>query len=75
MNPPLTRRQLFSVLPAGAAGCLGCLGVCAAQTAAPPRALRPGDKADMTWQDVFNFAYAHREVPIMLKLAEQIQVS
>ncbi len=66
----LTRRQLFTILPAGAGGCLGCFGRCAAQTAAPARALG-SEKSGMTWEEVFKFAYA-RSIPIQLKLAEQI---
>ncbi len=68
---PLTRRQLFTILPAGAAGCLGCFGRCAAQTAAGARALRAGEKADMTWEEIFKFAYGG-PIPTFLKLADQI---
>jgi len=72
----LSRRDLFRVLPAGAAACLGCAGlsVCAAQSAAqttPPPANRFDEKADMTWQQVFNLTYkgyAH----VMKKLAADI---
>jgi hypothetical protein len=76
MNSPisLSRRKLFSILPAGAAGCLGCLGAarCAAQAGGPPPAHSWTEKADMTWEDVFRFAFQRNFIPIMKALAAQI---
>ncbi len=62
----LTRRQLFQIFPA--AGCAGCLGVCAAQTSVT---LRADEKTDMSYQDLFNFAYGGM-IPTMLKLRDRI---
>lgn len=64
MNPSrlFSRRHVLS-------GCLGCLaaGRCAAQGTT----LRAGEKADLTWQQVFDFAYG-QSIPAMNRLAEQI---
>lgn len=70
----LSRRELFSILPAGAAGCLGCLGAarCAAQAAAPAPAHSWTEKSDMTWEDVFRFAYQRNFIPYMKDLAADI---
>jgi hypothetical protein len=73
----LSRRDLFQVLPAGAAACLGCASaaLCAAQTAASPTAQVPpagfGEKADMTWQQVFDFSF-RGYARVMKNLAAQI---
>ncbi len=70
----LTRRKLFSILPAAAAGCLGCLGAarCAAQAAAPLPAHSWDEKADITWQGVFRFAFQRNLIPYMKGLAAEI---
>jgi len=73
----LTRRDLFHIVPAGAAACLGCTSaaLCAAQSVAPATSPPPaggfGEKADMTWQQVFTFAY-QGYARKMKKLAAQI---
>ncbi len=77
-SPPdaLSRRQLFSILPLGAAGCLGCVGhtLCSAQTATPAAAEQhtPAEKADMSWEDVFRFTYQRNFIPVMKGLGAQI---
>jgi hypothetical protein len=64
---PLSRRKLFSL--AGAAGCLGCMGAarCAAQSAA-----RWSEKADVTWEGVFRFAFQRNFIPLMKGMGERI---
>ncbi len=59
----LNRRDLLRIFPAGAAACMGCAGLalCAEQskdqTAAQPPSPGPSANADMTWEQVFKFAY------------------
>jgi len=70
-----SRRQLLlTVLPAGAAAGLGCKGLalCAAQAGTQARALRSGEKVEMTWQEVFDFSFKRRFIPVMKKLAAQV---
>ncbi len=70
----LSRRKLLSILPAGAAGCLGCVGAarCAARAGWPPPAHSWAEQADMTWENVFRFAFQRNFIPIMKALAAQI---
>ena len=69
----LTRRTLFNILPAAPAGCATCAGAfeCAALTAPPP-APSWTQKADITWEQVFRFAYQKDLIPILKSLAVQI---
>jgi len=75
MNAPvsLSRRKLFSVLPA-AAGCLGCVGAarCAAQAGGQPPAHSWTEKCDLSWEAVFRFAFQRNYIPTMKALAAQI---
>ncbi len=66
------RRELFSILPAGAAGCLGCVGstVCGGQ-AAPPAAPWT-EKADLSWESIFRFTFQRNYIPIMKSFADRI---
>lgn len=68
-----TRRDLFHILPARAAACLGCTGaaLCGAQITSQTPPAGFGEKADMTWQQVFDFSYKGY-VGVMKKLAAQI---
>jgi hypothetical protein len=72
--PSLSRRALFSILPAGAFGCLGCsAGVACAQTQeAPPPAHSWTEKADITWEEMFRFAYQKDLIPMLKELAAQV---
>lgn len=59
----LSRREPLRIFPAGATTCLGCAGLalCAEQskdqTAAQLPSPGPSTNADMTWEEVFKFAY------------------
>ncbi len=73
----LSRRELFTILPAGAAGvagCLGCAGAarCAAQAGAAPPAHSWTEKSDLTWEAVFRFAYQTNFIPQMKALEAKI---
>jgi len=67
----MSRRKLFSVLPAG---CLGCATAarCDAQAGGPAPAHSSTEKADMTWEDVFRFAFEKDLVPVLKGLAAEI---
>jgi len=59
----LSRRDLLSIIPAGAATCMGrsSLALCAQkstdQTASPATSTGPSASADMTWERAFRFRY------------------
>lgn len=59
----LSRRDLLSVIPAGAVACMGCasLALCAQkstdQTASPVTSTGSTASADMTWEQAFRFRY------------------
>jgi hypothetical protein len=65
-NSPLamSRRKLFSILPAGIAACAGCpaAGLCVAQTPPPAHEHTPAEKSDMTWEQIFRFTYQHNYI-------------
>jgi len=67
-NESVSRRGLFSILPAG---CLGCAGatMCSAQA---PAEHSWTEKSDMTWEDVFRFSYQKDYIPLLKELAEQV---
>jgi hypothetical protein len=68
-----SRRELFSILPAGAAGCLGCVrGTCASQVPEVPAGHDWTEKADLTWEQVFQFAYRKDLIPLLKALSEQL---
>jgi hypothetical protein len=73
MNSPvsMSRRKLFSVLPAG---CLGCAAAARsdAQTGGPAQAHSWTEKADVTWEEIFRFAFQKDLIPILKALAGQI---
>lgn len=73
MPAELSRRSLFNILPAAAAGCAVCAGAmeCAAQAAAGPPAAW-SQKADVTWEQIFRFAYQKDLIPILKSLAAQM---
>lgn len=76
MKPSLSvsRRGLFAILQAGAAGCLGCAraAACAPQTQAPPAGHSWTEKADITWEQMFRFAYQKDLIPVLKALAVQL---
>lgn len=59
----VTRRNLLQMVSGGAAACVACTraALCAAQSTNDRRTAQPpalgSDKADMTWQQAFDFAY------------------
>lgn len=72
---PLSRRALFSILPAGAAGCLSCARAVACAQEPSPAA--PGghswtEKADVTWEQMFRFAYQKDLIPMLKELGAQL---
>lgn len=73
-TPMLSRRGLLTILQAGAAGCLGC----ARAVACPSRMQEPQaghswtEKADVTWEQMFRFAYQKDLIPLLKALSEQI---
>ena len=71
----VSRRQLFSILPAGIAGCVGCLAArCSAwqaPAAAPPEH-SPAEKSDMTWEQVFRFTFQRNYIPTLKVLQQQV---
>ncbi|HWQ53190.1 MAG TPA: L-2-amino-thiazoline-4-carboxylic acid hydrolase [Bryobacteraceae bacterium] len=75
-NGPLTvsRRGLFAILHAGAAGCLGCAraAACASQPQPPQAGHSWTEKADMTWEELFRFAYQKDLIPVLKALAGQV---
>lgn len=70
----VSRRNLFSILPAGVAACAGCAvtGVCGAQTPAPQREHGPAEKSDLSWEQVFRFTFQRNYIPAMKALQAQI---
>jgi hypothetical protein len=73
MPVELTRRTLFNILPAATAGCAVCAGAfeCAAQTAQPSMPAW-SQNSDMTYEQVFRFAYQKDLIPILKSLAAQM---
>lgn len=69
----ISRRSFFNVLPAATAGCAVCAGAleCAAQASGTPPAAW-SQKADVTWEQVFRFAYQKDLIPVLKSLAAQI---
>ena len=69
-----SRRGLFNIIPLAAAGCLGCAraGACAPQAEEPPAGHTWTEKADLTWEEVFRFAYQKDLIPLLKALADQV---
>ena len=70
---PVTRRGVFNILQAGIAGCFACarVGACA-QSTDPPPGHSSTEKADLTWEQVFRFAYQKDLIPLLNAIAEQV---
>jgi hypothetical protein len=72
---PLSRRKLFTILQAGAVGCLGCAQAAARASAAQqsaPATHSWTEKADVTWEEMFRFAYQKDLIPLFQALAERL---
>jgi hypothetical protein len=71
---PLSRRGLFTILQVAAAGCVTCTraAVCAPQMHAPPGGHSWTEKADLTWEQMFRFAYQKDLIPVLKALSEQL---
>jgi hypothetical protein len=70
----VSRRTLFSILPAGAFGCLGCAraAACAQPSQAALTLHSWTEKADVTWEEVFRFAYQKDLIPVLKELKAQL---
>lgn len=70
----LSRRALFSILPAGAFGCLGCARAmaCAQSSQAEPTRHSWAEKADVTWEEMFRFAYQKDLIPALKEVGAQL---
>ena len=70
----LSRRALFSVLPAGAVGCLACARTmaCAQFPQVEPTVHSWTEKADVTWEEMFRFAYQKDLIPLLKELGAQL---
>ncbi len=69
-----SRRTLFSILPATAFGCVGCARAmaCAQMPQTPPLEHSWTEKADVTWEEMFRFAYQKDLIPLLKYLGEQL---
>jgi hypothetical protein len=71
---PLSRRGLFAMLPGAAAGCAGCVSAVsfAAQIQASTTAPGWTKRTDLTWEQMFRFAYQKDLIPLLKALAERL---
>lgn len=67
----LSRRTLFSILPASALGCMGCARALACAQG-PPAEHTWTEKADVTWEEMFRFAYQKDMIPLLKELGTQL---
>ena len=70
----LSRRVLFSILPVGTFGCLGCARgmACAQPSQAELTRHTWTEKADVTWEEIFRFAYQKDLIPVLKELEAQL---
>jgi hypothetical protein len=70
----LSRRTLFSILPAGAFGCIGCAKAlaCAQPMQEEPARHSWTEKADVTWEEMFRFSYQKDLIPMLKELGAQL---
>jgi hypothetical protein len=73
-QPAMSRRGLMAMLPAGIAGCLGCLraSACPQQGATAGTGRSWTDKTDLTWEQLFRFAYQKDLIPLLQALAGKV---
>lgn len=68
----VSRRGLFPILPAAVAGCFGCArGAWCAQISGPAAGHLWSEKADVTWEEMFRFAYQKDLIPLLKTMAEK----
>lgn len=69
-----SRRALFSILQVRTAGCFACAhaALCGQAEPQPQTGLSWTDKADMTWEEIFRFAYQKDLIPLLKELGERI---
>jgi len=65
----ISRRSLLRVLPAGCFGCAAAVS-CGAQATVPAHSA--SEKCDLTWEELFRFAYQKDLIPMLKGLAAQI---
>jgi hypothetical protein len=70
----LSRRAIFSFLPARAVGCMACANAlaCAQVSEAAQAGHSWTEKADITWEEMFRFAYQKDLIPMLQELAAQL---
>ena len=71
---PLSRRGLFTILPAEVAGCFDCARAiaCAQQAQDTPVGHTWTEKAEVTWEQMFRFSYQQNLIPLLKTMSDQV---
>ncbi len=70
----ISRRGLFSILPAMGAGCMACAraAACTQEGEQPSASHTWNEKTDLTWEQTFRFAYQKDLIPLLKALSERV---
>lgn len=70
----ISRRGLFSILPVMGAGCIACARAAACpQGGEQTQATQTWtEKTDLTWEEMFRFAYQKDLIPLLKAISEQV---